>query len=245
MNEEEKLDQVNQSIYGALNYLTARQQDKGIYRETFKLKVIGYNEKIYEIFEGGVQATYDHLVKQHTTKEFVDFNSHGGARGLTNMAMAYKKPAEFIENYIKEVGDERKIPAPMVINITDGYPEEEDKEPKDAMENALKAVEKLKSIKVNPDGNVRVFNIHIDPKGGNEEIVFPESKPEGECEAFMFSASSKLEVDRQVNGRCVSATAHLMVSNIKDYSFLADLIVFGSSAPKKEDRGKEISIKYL
>jgi hypothetical protein len=78
------------------------------------------------------------------------------------------------------------IPAPIVINITDGVP--------DNRATATKAAQELMNVPT-PDGNVLLFNIHMDDSANNVEIRFPSDKSvlNGvQAGEFLFDISSEM-----------------------------------------------------
>lgn len=235
MNENNKFSEVSAAIYNALSALIApcidvKEDNTKVYVERFKLFVFGYNQFVEEIFTGGIKDIDEHLEARKTVKKFIDAeNEKYKPKGLTHMAMAYKEAAKIIKEELELRGDTRRVPAPMVINITDGYPEEKDTNDEDARRNALKAAENLRNISVE-DGNVRIFNIHVDGSSGiKNEIIFPLNRPNEVCKAFMYDASSELENAVLIGNQQVPAKARLMVSNLSNYKLLKQLIVFGSS----------------
>ena len=115
-------------------------------------------------------------------------------------------------------------------------------------DKALQAANALKSISV-PDGNVLLFNIHIDGVPGTEpEIQFPSSRPEETRKAFLFDASSEMNntfVERaQRTNLSAVAGSRFMVSNVSNQRTLSRLVVFGSSVSglTKPNGRSEVSI---
>ncbi len=234
MSWDEKIKRVSNTIWNVVDCLLAPCQDMGNYKERFQLVVIGYNQYTYELFKGGVNDMLNRVDNTESTMQFIDTEKEGKAQGLTHMAMAYEKAGQVIRNWIKQ--QEAKgipVPAPVVLNITDGYPEEVGISATEAREKALRAANELRKIAV-PDGNVLLFNIHIDGVAGTQkEIMFPSSRPSESGTAFLYDASTELNdlfVTRaQRAGLPATKGSHFMVSNVADASLLGRLVVFGSS----------------
>ncbi len=111
--------------------------------------------------------------------------------GMTPMAEAFTMANKCIETWLAQrQSQDAKVPAPIVINITDGYP--------DDVTTATQEAQKIMNIQTRDDGNVLVFNIHMDDSSDQVEIKFPTNKsvlngvPEGE---FLFDISSEMTED--------------------------------------------------
>lgn len=148
------------------------------------ITIIGYgNENDVCILKEG-WAT-DYVVDLQKCKSngslIVEPDSYGG----TPMAEGFDMAKDCLENWL----DDRRnagtdIPAPIVINITDGMPNSEDE--------ATKSAQDIMNMST-PDGNVILFNIHMDEAG--HEIRFPRSISQtggSEEAAFLFNISSEM-----------------------------------------------------
>ena len=230
---DDKIKRVNNTIWNVVDCLTAPCQDNGVYKNRYHLEVIGYNQYTYNLFSGGIDQINSWL-DAHGNEQFLDIEKEGKPRGLTHMSIAFDKAAEVTCKWISsQKAKEQPIPAPIVINITDGYPEEKGMDEVQSRNKALQAANALKSIRV-PDGNVLLFNIHIDGANGTEpEMQFPSNRPGDTRRAFLFDASSEMNstfVERaQRNGLPAVSGSRFMVSNVSDQKTLARLVVFGSS----------------
>ncbi len=124
------------------------------------------------------------MQKNGTT--IIDPIAHGG----TPMAEAFTLAKECLANWIQarqEIADEDTqagIPAPIVINITDGEP--------DNQYEAVCEAQELTSLNTS-DGNVLLFNIHMDEAPSANEVMFP-SDPDSlnESGRFLFDISSEM-----------------------------------------------------
>lgn len=111
--------------------------------------------------------------------------------GMTPMAEAFALANECINTWLSErQSQDARVPAPIVINITDGMP--------DDATTATQEAQNVMNIQTRDDGNVLVFNIHMDDLSEHVEIKFPTNKsvlggvPEGE---FLFDISSEMTDD--------------------------------------------------
>jgi hypothetical protein len=111
------------------------------------------------------------------------------AEGCTPMCDAFKLAADLITgSWLPKWGS--SFP-PVVINITDGEPTDNEGKRTD-FENTKAAADALVKLR-SSDGNVLLFNAHI--AGGNQaEVRLPASMPEStpDCAKFLFSISSEL-----------------------------------------------------
>lgn len=231
MSHHNTIGRVSTVIWNVVDSLLAPCQDNGIYKERFHLKVIGYNNDVKILFEGGVNEMNKWL-DDREDEQFIDIEREGRPEGCTYMAKAYDKASEIIRKWISDHKDTR-IPAPIVINITDGYPEENGLTSQESREKALKASQELRNIAVE-DGKVLLFNIHIENSSETaEENLFPSKCPTDIRQSFMFEASSELpkkfiELAKR-KGINVDDNGRFLVINIKDMKLLGRLVVFGST----------------
>ena len=159
----------------------------------------------------------------------------------TWMRLAFDEAKKDIEKWIaKQKATNMIMPAPIVINITDGYPYEGDSKTwGQVSQETLQSAQALMNIST-PDGNVRVFNIHHDPETSGSTSGFPSQKPSHPAEQFLFEASSYMDDDSikiasiRFDEFNVLKGAKYMVTNVKDPSTLLQLIEFGTM-PNKGD----------
>lgn len=235
MEWDGKIDRVSNAVWNVVDGLVSCCQNMGVYKERFHLEVIGYNQYTYNIFSGGVKMMNDKLDLTMSDSRFFNIKKEGKAQGLTHMAMAYDKAAEIVRNWISSrKSNGIPVPAPIVLNITDGFPEESGISAEEARQKALRSAKALMDISV-PDGNLLLFNIHIDDDtdGKQEELIFPSSRPSDSGRGFLFDASSKMNdtfADRARRaGLQATANSRFMVSNINDHKLLTRIVTFGSS----------------
>lgn len=148
--------------------------------------------------------------------------------GLTPMAEAFDFAKQLVEAWVSKKPNN---PAPVIINISDGYPftgrGNEDKD----MHNTINNAYEIMSIKTN-DGNPLIFNVHL---GIGQECSF-ESEPENlpdEDAKLLFSISSEVpEVYKEVGKRYgfdIKPNSRGFISNASPDSFIK-FISFGSSS---------------
>lgn len=207
-------------------------------KNRFFLTIIGY---------GGEPTPSVTTIKEDWAKNLIPelqaIKTNGGtfipaeALGWTPMAEAFDLAKECLENWLEacqekvDDGSYLGIPAPVVINITDGEPCDGSSTAKDRAEAAAKDLLSL----CGTDGNVTLFNLHISDEG--IEIVFPGDKnvlngcPEGE---LLFDMSSDMSSDmadaakeRGIEGVC--AGSKCMAVNAKGAT-ITTLISFGSGS---------------
>ena len=150
--------------------------------------------------------------------------------GLTPMAEAFALANKCITTWLSErekVQGDYPIPAPIVINITDGCP--------DNVNNATIEAQNVMNITTRDDGNVLVFNIHMDDSVDQVEIKFPTTKsvlngvPAGE---FLYDISSEMTQDFIIAARAqrfegVMPSSKGFVVNAKGDT-LVRFVTFGS-----------------
>lgn len=179
-NEIKVVDAVHSAILELINNCISGTKVKNrVY-----ITIIGYgNKNDVSIIKEGWANDYAldlQACKAKGTK-IIDPVSYGG----TPMAEGFEMARDCIDKWLNDRrnagGD---IPAPIVINITDGMPNCESE--------ATAAARNVMNIST-PDGNVILFNIHMD-KNGNE-IRFPRtiSQAGNSDEAkFLFGISSDM-----------------------------------------------------
>lgn len=207
-------------------------------KNRFFLTIIGY---------GGEPTPSVTTIKEDWAKNLIPelqaIKTNGGtfipaeALGWTPMAEAFDLAKECLENWLEacqekvDDGSYLGIPAPVVINITDGEPCDGSSTAKDRAVTSAKELLALSGT----DGNVTLFNLHISDEG--VEIVFPGDKnilngcSEGE---LLFDMSSDMSSDmadaardRGIEGVCVGSKC--MAVNAKGDT-ITTLISFGSGS---------------
>ena len=224
--------------------------------------IIGYNSKIVRLFprsekeKGGIERI-DELIDIDPEQDYIFDIKEGGLaypQWQTKTAEAFAAAREDVERWMKQQKENGiPMPAPYVIHITDGHPEETDAEtqkeiPEDVlMDKALEEAKKLKDIETE-DGHLLLFNIHSNTNGSNtgEELVTPVKRPSGNTQfdkrrQFLYDASSVLpakivesiqtlyrEDTMHVLKKNVQIGSRAMISNSQDKELLSDFVVFSS-----------------
>lgn len=141
-------------------------------RNRVYITIIGYgNEQGVSIIREGWMTDFVADLKQCKANgtTIVAPKSYGG----TPMTEGFELAKKCIDNWlvarqnICNSDPQAGIPAPIVINITDGYPDDN---------ASATAVARQIMNTTTPDGNVLLFNIHMDDSVNNVEIKFPNDK---------------------------------------------------------------------
>lgn len=237
---ENKVDYVIEAIYQTCKSIVTHCGEK----ERMSVSIYGYNYKIVQLLEPNTSSEMlKNIVKEARKSGKPMFDKTGKAKPQyqTRMQLAFETAKKDVEAWIKQQeSDERfgpqKIPAPIVINITDGYPYEgEEYDQKETYANTLKAAKDLMSIKT-IDGNVRLFNIHHDPNAVGKTKSFPKSKPVGDdVMEFLYDASSPMPSDMIDNAReCfpeadIQSQSKCMISYETEVSKITKFLEWGST----------------
>lgn len=247
MVANQKIQRVSNIIWEVLDSMVASCQDMGNYKDRFHVEVIGYNQYTYDIFSGNVNDLNDKLDQTADNMQFINIEKEGKAQGLTHLSMAYDKAAEIIKKWIaSQDAKGQPIPAPVVINITDGFPEEKGLTFRESREKALQAAKRLQNISV-PDGNVLLINIHIDGAPGTiPEMIFPYTKPTDDERGFLFEASTPLTdqfIERAKRAALpAEKNSRFMVSNVSKPKLISRIVEFGSTVSSKPGEYRETPI---
>lgn len=108
--------------------------------------------------------------------------------GATNMLGAFKLAKEVIEKWMDDHSDG---PAPVIINVSDGVPYYDGKDPRECMKETVALANEIMAMS-NSDGNVLIFNAQIDKV--RPKVRFPSSRTELTQEAgqFLFDITSEV-----------------------------------------------------
>lgn len=166
------------------------------------ISVIGYNHNVNPICDGWLTELDAKPLRLESLKQkqpdgaggiievdikqpvWVDPITQDGA---TNMKGALEAAKQLVEDWISKKPDN---PAPVIINISDGVPYYDGKEPRICMQETTQLAKTIMQLS-NADGNVLIFNAQIEKNG--QKIVFPNSS-EGLCEEakFLYEISSEI-----------------------------------------------------
>ena len=208
------------------------------------ISVIGYNHNVKELCSNWLKGLDENPLRYDTVKKKMADGAGGIATieeklpiwiepitedGATNMLGAMKVAKDLAGRWISENPDG---PAPVIVNISDGVPFYDGKDPRECMKETVALANEIMSMS-NNDGNVLIFNAQIDNNGGGT-IVFPSNRDAivNEEAQFLFDITS--EVPESYNA---AADKHgiTVVKGSRGCIFNADevqlieLIDFGSS----------------
>ena len=176
---------------------------------------------MFTLFKGGV-AEIDELLSERYGQPLFDINGVAKPQWQTYMADAYDAAREDIKQWkAEQKAKNMPIPVPIVINITDGHPEEYQKTEAQATERALEAARRLMQVR-GDDSNTLLFNI------------LPKTEPADTRRRFLYNASSVLD-DDDVNVAKAKGLeqavpgCHGMVSNAQDKKLLLNFVEMASS----------------
>lgn len=207
------------------------------------ISIIGYGQGVQEVRSDYLNALADNPIRINTIKrkmsdgagglvdmdyempEWIDAQAGNGTPMNEAFAVAHRLASE----WIKQNPDSA---APVVVNISDGMPNDEPSTRKKAKE--------VMSLSCN-DGNVLVFNAHISNGGSATKLAFPEPSdvlPDAHAK-FLFDISSEVP-DSYLQA---AKKAELPVKPAsRGYAYNADgetlvkIIQFGSSKGLQSDR---------
>lgn len=235
------IDTLN-NVFRTLVGLCAKGNDV---KERLTCSVIGYNNNAWVIWDNmsirDIALKITNAIRNNDP--IFDKKNEFKPQGQTWMRLAFEEARRDIHKWIdKQTAANKIMPAPIVINITDGYPYEgESTSWEKVSEATLKAARELMSIST-PDGNVRVFNIHHDPTVSASMKLFPSIRPSDPAEKFLFDASSEMDSITLSSAKIqfgASEGSRYMVSNVKDPSLLVKLVEWGST------KGDQIDGRYF
>ena len=156
---------------------------------------------------------------------------------ITPMASAFDLAKQQINKWKAEGKDGIEDPSPIIINITDGAPTNEEGYPtEEALEETAEEAREIMSIAF-PDGSPRIFNILISQLAGNE-VRFPDNTNalEGDPFAqFLYGISSKMTDDlmADISARGLgnpTINSRVLMMNINDPTALVNILRVGTKA---------------
>jgi hypothetical protein len=175
------------------------------------ISVIGYNHNVKELCSGWLKDLDANPLRYEKIKKKVIKKSPDGAGGIleekvdvevtqpvwvepidrdgaTNMLGAFQLAKDLVEKWMTDNADG---PAPVIINISDGVPYYEGKDPRDCMTETVALANEIKNLS-NNDGNVLIFNAQIDESNG--KVVFPSNRSDisQEQAQFLYDITSEV-----------------------------------------------------
>lgn len=241
-NGESKADFTAVAINKMLDNIIIANTTGNSVKDRCFISLIGYggNNGVEEIWSDYLSKFADNPLRLEKRKQLVS----DGAGGLiereidfpvwidpvagyqTPMGEAFERAKQLVQEWINSNPD---FPAPIVINITDGLPNDEQLVREHATD--------LKSLQCK-DGNVLVFNIHIE-KGGNE-LYFPTTDSSLPNEyKFLYHITSVIP-ENYYEGAEKAGLGRYLQPNCRGYIFNAkpeDLIRFLRFGSSKTQAG--------
>ena len=98
------------------------------------------------------------------------------------------------------MADNADGPAPVIINISDGVPYYDMKDPRDCMKETVALAKEIMNLS-NNDGNVLIFNAQIDESNG--QVVFPSNRTDVSQEEAQFLYDITSEVPESYKAAAV------------------------------------------
>ncbi len=159
------------------------------------ISVIGYNHNVKELCSGWLKDLDASPLRYETLKKKTPDGTGGlvevevkqpvwvepiNENGATNMLGAFQLAKELVEKWMTDNIDG---PAPVIINISDGVPYYDGKEPRECMKETVSVANDIMSLS-NNDGNVLIFNAQIDKTNGT--VIFPSNRTDVSQEEAQF-----------------------------------------------------------
>lgn len=216
------------------------------FHETFEIKVIGYNYIPYTspmMFEGGCRALDSYLTDHYKPKPLFDTQTEAKPQYQTRTDRAFDAVTNVVKKWV-EAHPGSTTPAPIVIHITDGHPEEKGI-PQDKMIADCKEAAKRLTDVGTADGKTILINIHISPDN-MEPLIFPTTAPAHDPKhperRFLFDISTEFVPEQVKSAKQIGLEAgegsRFMASNVSKPSELLRLIEFGSTLSQTPYRGE-------
>ncbi len=239
----EKAQMAVECIQNSLVEIVLGSLDGTKIKDRAYITVIGYgrhSKPVSIIREGWVSEWLDDVLKAKKSKSTVIEVVDESDSWDTPMTEAFELAKKCLDAWIaKREEDAQKNPthsmaAPIVINITDGMPNDKN--------SAKTAAESILNTET-PDGNVLLFNAHINIDNTGAETICPSDRSEivddeyKEAAEFLYGISSKL-TDKQVaqakakGFETVTKGAMGFVANVRKAT-LVRFIEFGSELSQK------------
>jgi len=193
LENESKAVFATKAVNRMINTIIDKNFDGSAPKNRCFISVIGYESSVREIRSDSIVALAASPLRIDSVKRKVSDGAGGlveqdfklpvwiepFAQGATDMASAFRA---VIQLAAKWISDKPLNPAPVVINISDGMPTTD-------MNDTVSSAMELMGLNC-ADGNVLLFNAHINRNGAN--VVFPDSaeRLSGAHARFLFEISS-------------------------------------------------------
>lgn len=213
-------------------------------RERVSVSIYGYNSKVKNLrgIKNWGAKQIGKLLENSEGKPIFDKLTEAKPEWQTCMCAAFQEAKRDIEDWLSQQSGS-EIPAPIVINITDGYPYDGKQfDQNEVFERTLRAAKDLMNIRTK-DGPVRIMNIQY--RDTLQTLRFPMVEPsptdtlEQKALSFLFNASSVLTSDmaKALNYDFGEARegARAMVCNEQDPENLTSFISIVSTVQLKPE----------
>ena len=182
-----------------------------------KVEDLALDDK-YPFIEDEVEVNGE-IIKIPVSKQFVT----PSADGVTPMKEAFELAKGVVEDFVKK---NEKAPAPIIMNISDGYPEVHGKNQTAYQKEVVEVVEDIRKIKT-IDGATLIFNIHIGEGNtiGFEGDMKKIKKLNDKSVDFLFEISSYLPNPYRQNAIDLELDKdfpNLLVDNPKPRCFISN-----------------------
>ena len=214
------------------------------------ISVIGYDNNVKELCSGWLKDLAASPLRNEKLKKKIPDGAGGileiddelpvwvepiERNGATNMLGAFQLAKDLVEKWVLDP-EHTDWPAPVIINISDGVPYYDGKDPHDCMRETVALANEIKALS-NNDGNVLIFNAQIDKSNGT--VVFPSEKTAVSQEEAQFLYDITSEVPASY--KAAAAKNELPTSDGSrgcifgaDGVQLIQLIDFGSSKGQRD-----------
>lgn len=191
------------AVNKVIDNIISKNFDGDVPKNRCFISVIGYNHNVKELCSGWLKDLDASPLRYDTIKK----KMHDGAGGIieveeklpiwvepiqddgaTNMFGAFKLAQELVNQWIADNPDR---PAPVVINISDGVPYYNGKDPRICMQETTTLVREIMNLS-NKDGNVLVFNAQIDTTNGTVKYPSDRNSVTQEEAKFLYDITSEV-----------------------------------------------------
>lgn len=167
------------------------------------ISVIGYNHNVKELCSGWLQDLDASPLRYDTLKKKTPDGTGGivevevkqpvwvepiNEDGATNMLGAFQLAKDLAGQWISDNPDG---PSPVIINISDGVPYYDRKDPRLCMQETVSLAKEIMNMS-NEDGNVLIFNAQIDMGSGTVRYPSERSSVSQEEAQFLFDITSEI-----------------------------------------------------
>ena len=167
------------------------------------ISVIGYNHNVKELCSGWLTDLDATPLRYETLKKKTPDGAGGIIEvevkqpvwvepitndGATNMLGAFQLAKDLAKKWIEDSPDG---PAPVIINISDGVPYYDGKDPRLCMQETVSLAKEIMNLS-NEDGNVLIFNAQIDKSNGTVVCPSNRDKVTQEEAKFLFDITSEI-----------------------------------------------------